>query len=456
MPIEEKDLKTILDDISYLIAARQEASVKAMLLSLRSEDIAQLINHLKNKEERLYVFKLLDTESASEVIMELDEVVREQLVDHLGMRELAELVDEMDSDDAADFVSELDEEVVDEVLENVEEEDREEVRQLLEHEEDTAGGIMALEIIAVNQSWTVDQVIQEIRRKADEVDDVYNVYVVDDDGKLVGFVTVKDLIIASGDTIVKKIMDRDVLSVPVTMDQEQVANFAKKYDLVSVPVVDADNRLLGRITIDDIVDVMVEEATEDIQKMAGLSDDEDVRQTSVFRIVRGRLPWLITGLMGGIFAAFVMASYENSLRLEMTLLFFVPVVLGMGGNVGIQSSAIVVRGLATGEISGKDIFRRLLKEMKVSLMNGLILGLVIFTVVSFGFRESSLKVGFLISSALMTVMLMAGIVGSTVPLILKKMNIDPALATGPFITTSNDIIGLYIYLAMATFFLKTL
>ncbi len=456
MPIEEKDLKTILDDISYLIAARQEASVKAMLLSLRSEDIAQLINHLKNKEERLYVFKLLDTESASEVIMELDEVVREQLVDHLGMRELAELVDEMDSDDAADFVSELDEEVVDEVLENVEEEDREEVRQLLEHEEDTAGGIMALEIIAVNQSWTVDQVIQEIRRKADEVDDVYNVYVVDDDGKLVGFVTVKDLIIASGDTIVKTIMDRDVLSVPVTMDQEQVANFAKKYDLVSVPVVDADNRLLGRITIDDIVDVMVEEATEDIQKMAGLSDDEDVRQTSVFRIVRGRLPWLITGLMGGIFAAFVMASYENSLRLEMTLLFFVPVVLGMGGNVGIQSSAIVVRGLATGEISGKDIFRRLLKEMKVSLMNGLILGLVIFTVVSFGFRESSLKVGFLISSALMTVMLMAGIVGSTVPLILKKMNIDPALATGPFITTSNDIIGLYIYLAMATFFLKTL
>ncbi|HHL74042.1 MAG TPA: magnesium transporter, partial [Bacteroidetes bacterium] len=235
MPIEEKDLKTILDDISYLIAARQEASVKAMLLSLRSEDIAQLINHLKNKEERLYVFKLLDTESASEVIMELDEVVREQLVDHLGMRELAELVDEMDSDDAADFVSELDEEVVDEVLENVEEEDREEVRQLLEHEEDTAGGIMALEIIAVNQSWTVDQVIQEIRRKADEVDDVYNVYVVDDEGKLVGFVTVKDLIIASGNTIVKTIMDRDVLSVPVTMDQEQVANFAKKYDLVSVP-----------------------------------------------------------------------------------------------------------------------------------------------------------------------------------------------------------------------------
>jgi len=218
--------------------------------------------------------------------------------------------------------SELDEEVVDEVLENVEEEDREEVRQLLEHEEDTAGGIMALEIIAVNQSWTVDQVIQEIRHKADEVDDVYNVYVVDDDGKLVGFVTVKDLIIASGDTIVRTIMDRDVLSVPVTMDQEQVANFAKKYDLVSVPVVDADNRLLGRITIDDIVDVMVEEATEDIQKMAGLSDDEDVRQTSVFRIVRGRLPWLITGLMGGIFAAFVMASYESSLRLEMTLLFF--------------------------------------------------------------------------------------------------------------------------------------
>ncbi len=456
MPIEEKDLKTILDDLEYLIKARQEASLKNMLLSLRSEDIAQLINNIKDNASRLYVFKLLDTESASEVIMELDDVVREQLVDHLEMRELAELVDEMDSDDAADFVSELDEEVVDEVLENVEEEDREEVRQLLEHEEDTAGGIMALEIIAVNQNWTVDQVIQEIRRKADEVDDVYNVYVVDDEGTLVGFVTVKDLIIASGDTIVSKIMDRDVFSVPVTMDQEQVAHYAKKYDLVSVPVVDENNRLLGRITIDDIVDVMVEEATEDIQKMAGLSDDEDLRQTSVFRIVRGRLPWLITGLMGGIFAAFVMASYEQSLRMEMTLLFFVPVVLGMGGNVGIQSSAIVVRGLATGEISGKDIFRRLAKEMKVSLINGLFLGLIIFAVVTLGFKEPSAKVGFLIGSALISVMLMAGIVGSTVPLVLKKINIDPALATGPFITTSNDIIGLYIYLAMATFFLKAL
>ena len=359
----------------------------------------------------------------------------------------------MDSDDATDFVAGLSTEMAEEVLEEAEAEGVEEVRQLMAHKEDTAGGLMALEIVTVNEDSTVDEAIAEIRKKADEVQDIYNVYVVDKEGHLVGTLALKDLILAPGHTPVAEIMNRDFKAVPVTMDQEEVAHFARRYDLVAVPVVDEHGKLLGRITIDDIVDVMQEEAEEDIQRMAGLADEEELRETSVLKIVRVRIPWLFTGLLGGLISATVLSFYSDSLEKVLSLAFFVPVITAMGGNVGIQSSAIVVRGLAMGEIDFGDIFKRLLKELKIALMNGLILGALIFLVVRIGWHEQ-VGIAMLVGGALLAVIFVASVIGTTVPLILKRLNIDPALATGPFITTSNDIVGLFIYLALATQFLE--
>lgn len=452
MQLEEQDLKTIIDDFEFLIAEKQDAKLRNILLSLHSSDIAEVTNRL-DKEEQLYIFDLMDPETASEVIIEMDEVKREVLVEQMEHDRISELVDEMDSDDAADFVSELDEETQKEVLENVEIEDVREVEELLKHREDSAGGIMALEIISVQDSITVDEAIEEIRNKADEVSELYNVYVVDKNHKLLGLVPVRDLILAQGKKPISEIMQKDYLSVPVTMDQEQVANFARKYDLVSVPVVDEKNRLLGRITIDDIVDVMEEEATEDIHKMAGFTDEEEVREKAVLRIVRARIPWLVWGLFGGLISAGVMIRFESNLKEQIVLAYFVPVIMAMAGNIGIQSSALVVRGLATGEIAAQDYLARCGKEMGISLLNGIILSSLLFAVVAIGWHnksEYSLQLALLISLALVMVILIAGVLGSTIPLVLKKFGIDPALATGPFITTSNDIIGLFIYLTIAT------
>lgn len=452
MQIEEQDLKTIVDDFEFLIEQREEAKLRNMLLSMHSSDIAEIASRLDDPD-RLYLFDLLDTEIASEVILEMDEVNREELVEQMAKERLSELVDEMDSDDATDFISEMDEQTQREVLEKVETDDVREVEELLKHREDTAGGIMALEIVAVPDDCTVDGAIQVIRNKADEVSEIYNIYVVDREQKLLGIVPVRELIIARGDRQITEIMNRDFLSVPVTMDQEEVANFARKYDLVSVPVIDEKERLLGRITIDDIVDVMEEEATEDIHKMAGFTDEEEVREKAVLRIVRARIPWLVWGLLGGLISAGVMVNFESNLKEQIVLAYFVPVIMAMAGNIGIQSSALVVRGLATGEIAAQDYLSRCGKEMGISLLNGIILSSLLFAVVAIGWHNQgthSLQLALLISLALVIVILIAGVLGSTIPLVLKKFGIDPALATGPFITTSNDIIGLFIYLSIAT------
>ncbi len=456
MHIEEQDLHELLDDLGFLIAERQDAKLRNIMLSMHPSDIAELVEQLDKDEDRSYLFNLLDAERASEAILELDDVTRESVIEDMGNRRLSELVDEMASDDAADIVSELDEEDQEEILQRVEDEDEREVRQLLEHREDSAGGIMALEIVSVAQESTVDQAIAEIRNKADEIDEIFYVYVVDDDGKLIGLVNVKDLILSRGKRQLREIMSEDFVAVPVKMDQEEVANIARKYDLVSVPVVDDHDRLLGRITIDDIVDVMEEEATEDFHKMAGLTDEEEARETSTYKIVRTRIPWLVWGLVGGLIGAGLMSQYEHALERKLMLTYFVPVIMAMAGNIGIQSSAIVVRGLATGEIVYNDIFKRCWREIKVALLNGLILAILLFIVVAVGWYHKDpqpFTVGFVIGASLLLVIVVAGAIGTTVPMILRKMNIDPALATGPFITTSNDIIGLFIYLSIGTYFI---
>lgn len=451
--MEDLDRQEILDDVSFLIEAKQASKLRAIMLAAHPADIADLLIHLEG-EHRRYLFESLDLHTAAAVILEIDASTRHELIRDYDERRISALVEEMKSDDAADFVSELPPELAAKTLKQIEPEESAEVRQLLAHEEDTAGGIMALELVAVDQDRTVGDAIGEIRKNADEIETINHVYVVDSNRRLVGSVHLKQLILAEPYTPLSEIMNRDVISVQVGTDQEEVAKLARKYDLLSVPVVDAQGRLAGRITYDDIVDVIQEEAQEDLARVAGVAEDEEPREVSIFRISRLRLPWLIVGLIGEIIAAMVLTNFSSELNKVISLVFFIPIITAMGGNAGIQASAIVVRGLATGEIDFSDTLRRLNKEFRIAMLNGLLCGLIIFGVVTVGWKNPS--IGLLIAASLMLVIMSASIVGGTVPLALKRFNVDPAIAIGPFITISNDILGLLIYMWVAMLFLEYL
>jgi len=448
--MEDLDRQEILDDVSFLIEAKQAPKLCAIMLDAHPADIADLLAHLDG-EPRRYLFEALDRHTAADAILEVGESTRQELIETCDVHQLAGLVREMNSDDAADFVSELSPELAAKILKQIEPKESAEVRQLLAHAEDTAGGIMALELVAVGQDRTVEEAINEIRKKADEIETINHVYVVDDNRGLVGMVHLKQLILAEPYTPLREIMNRDVISVQVGTDQEEVAKLARKYDLLSMPVVDSQGRLVGRITYDDIVDVMQEEVAEDISHMAGIASSGDMRESSVIRTVRLRMPWLVIGLLGGIVAAWVLSFFEHRLQENiLVLMFFVPVVMAMGGNAGIQSSTIVVHGLATGSIDMNDILRRLFKEMRVAFMNGFLCGLLIWLIITVFWRES--QFGLLVGASLLCVMFIAALVGASVPLLLKRFEIDPAIATGPFITISNDILGLFIYMGIATMY----
>jgi magnesium transporter len=452
--MEDLDRREILEDVSYLIEAKQAPKLRAIMLDAHAADIADLLTHMDG-EHRRYLFEALDFRTAADAILEVVDSTRQGLIENWNEHQLAGLVREMNSDDAADFVSELPAELAAKILKQIAPEESAEVRQLLEHEEDTAGGIMALELVAVAQERTVEDAINEIRKKADEIETINHVYVIDGNRRLVGTVHLKQLILANPYTPLREIMNRDDISVPVGTDQEEVAKLARKYDLLSVPVVDAQGRLAGRITYDDIVDVMEEEAVEDISRMAGIAshggDIRGTRETSVLRTARLRLPWLVIGLFGGIVAAWILSFFEDRLQENiLVLMFFVPVIMAMGGNAGIQSSTIVVHGLATGSIGINDMLERLLREMRVAFLNGFLCGLLLLLIIAVVWRQP--EYGALVGASLLIVMFFAAIVGASVPLLLKRFNVDPAIATGPFITISNDILGLFIYMGISTMY----
>jgi len=448
--MEDLDRQEILEDVSFLIEEKQAPKLRAIMLDAHPADIADLLMHMEG-EHRRYLFDALDLRTTADVILEVDESTRQELIQACDEDRLSGLVGEMNSDDAAAFIRELSPKLAAKVLKEIEPEDSAEVRQLLAHEEDTAGGIMALELVAVAQDRTVEEAIFEIRKKADEIETINHVYVVDHKSRLVGIVPLKKLILAEAYTPLSEIMNRDVISVQVGTDQEEVAKLARKYDLLSVPVVDAQGRLVGRITYDDIVDVIEEEAAEDFSHMAGITKNGDWRESSVLRTVRLRLPWLVIGLFGGIAAAWILSFFEGRLQENIVvLMFFVPVVMAMGGNAGIQSSTIVVHGLATGGVDLSDTFRRLAKEMRVAFLNGFLCGMLIWLIITVGWREP--QFGALVGVSLLIVMFMAALVGASIPLLLKRFDVDPAIATGPFITISNDILGLFIYMAISTLY----
>jgi magnesium transporter len=451
MPFKSETLsERLIEKIKGLIEADNREALKKVVEKTRPADLADLIEHL-DPDERLYIFHLLEPEGAGEVLVEIEAPVQERILSDLETQVISEIVEVLDSDDAADLVGDLPEDRAREIIESVGEEVSEELEKLLPYPEDTAGGIMALEFVAAKADATVQDAIETIREKGQEVENLYYVWVVDELDRLAGVISLKDLVLEPPERRVRDIMNPEVIYVDVHRDQEEVAQVVKRYDLVSVPVVDDGHRLVGRITHDDIIDVIEDEVDEDISRMAGVID-QDIAEESTIRISRARLPWLIAGLFGGLLAAVVINQFESSLEKVLALSFFFPVIMAMGGNTGTQAATVVVRGLATGDISMVNIGKRVLLELRVALLNGLICGPILGVIV--GFWLSDYGLGCVIAMSLILIILNSGIIGAAVPLTLRRLNIDPALATGPFVTTSNDIISLFIYLGLVTLFLR--
>ncbi|OPX33992.1 magnesium transporter [candidate division KSB1 bacterium 4484_188] len=443
---KDLNLEEIFDNIRYLIKKEQKNLVLNIIADLHPADIAELMSHLDD-DERRFIFNLLPSEISHEVLVELEENVKEDVLEGMDTSQIAEMVNEMDSDDAADLVSDLSAEQATEVLEKVEDESSEEIQELLLYPEDTAGGLMAKEYVAVNADMTEKDAIEEIRKKHQDVEDLYYCFVTDDFGTLLGTVSLRDLILAEPNTKIRDIMKQDIISIDSDMDQEEVAKIFKKYDLVVAPVVNKRHKLIGRITIDDVVDVIDEEIEEDLGRIAG-TGEEEILEDSVLEISRSRLPWLFISFFGEMVSALILKSFSATMEQIVATAFFIPLVMATGGSAGQQSSIIVVRGLGTGEIGLKDTRRRLKREFFVALLNGAVLAALIFLLVVILLNDYAF--GTLLSITLITIIMNATIFGAVIPLFFKKINIDPALATGPFVATFNDIIGLMIYFILLT------
>jgi magnesium transporter len=448
---EEKDnnqfqlTDKIIEQVEQLIESNNDKELQRFLSEFHYADIAEILDEL-DQNEGVYVIKLLDSETTSDILMELDEDIREKVLQNLSAKEIAEEIEELDTDDAADMISELPEDRQLEVISNiVDAEHKAEIEELLAYDEDTAGGLMAKELVKVYETWTVAGCMRRIRGQAKDVTRVHSIYVVDKQDKLIGRLSLKDLIIAKSDQKIAEISNSSVDFVNVHDDVEEVAKVMQKYDLEAIPVVDDNQVLLGRITIDDIVDVMKEEAEKDYQLAAGITSDVE-HDDSILDLTRARLPWLFLGLIGGIGAFIIMEGFQEAFDKYAVLFFFTPLIAAMAGNVGVQSSAIIVQGLANDDVKG-SVNSRLIKEMLLAALNGVILAVFLFLFV--WLYKGEIDKALAISVSLVAVIIIAGLIGTFVPLFLNKRGIDPAIATGPFITTSNDILGILLYFWIA-------
>ncbi|MCK5137491.1 MAG: magnesium transporter [Bacteroidales bacterium] len=435
-----------LIELISIIKLRDDTAALEKLKDLHPADIAEIYEGL-SLEEAKYLYLLLDPEKASDVLVELEEDDREKFLNALPSDVIAsQFIHHMDSDDAADVIGDLTEEKKQEVLLHIDDvEQAGDIVDLLSYDEDSAGGLMAKELIRVNENWGVATCIREMRKQAKDLDEIYYIYVVSDENVLLGILSLKVLLLASASTRIKDIYDAEVRSVKTDTPSEEVAQIMEKYDLIVLPVTDSIGRLMGRITIDDVVDVIRDEAERDYQLASGITTDVETTD-SAGRLSRARLPWLIIGLLGGIVVAGVIGRFEEDIKINPEMAFFIPLIAAMAGNVGIQSSAIIVQGIASNSLGLESTFRKLVKELFVALLNGLILSGLLF-LYNF-FISKNMALTFTVSSSLFVVIIFAALFGTMIPLLLNRVKIDPALATGPFITTMNDIIGLFIYFLM--------
>ena len=434
-----------LEKVVQLIANNDRIALRQLLKDLHFADVAELLEEL-NSEQATFLIKSLESEITSEALMELDEDDREKILNRLSPVEIAKEIEEMDTDDAADVVAELDDHIQKKVIEKIEDEEHaSDIVELLTYEEDTAGALMAKELVKVKETWTVAVCVREMRRQAENITRVHSIYVTDKDDKLKGRLSLKDLLTASAKTHISDVYISKVDYVSVHAKDEEVAKIMQKYDLEAIPVVDQEGVLVGRITIDDIIDFIKEEAEKDYQLAAGISQDVEA-DDNIYQLTKARLPWLILGLLGGLGSVYILQGFDEALSNYPILFFFTPLIAAMAGNVGVQSSAIIVQGLANGVVKG-SMFNRLLKEVGLALINGSILGIL---VVLFGaLVDQEFIISFTIALSMLSVIVIASLIGTFVPIILDRKGIDPAIATGPFITTSNDIFGIFLFFYIA-------
>ncbi|MCC7332590.1 MAG: magnesium transporter [Flavobacteriales bacterium] len=439
--------KEFIDKLNLAVSSKNEVAVLELIAELRPVDIAEIINE-QNLEEAILFYAFLSEEQAADVLIELDEDVREKFLKSLSSEQIAkQFIDNMDSDDAADLLSELPVEKKIEVISHIENiEQASDIIDLLNYPKDTAGGLMAKELVKVNVNWDIKTCINELRRQSLEIDNVYTVYVIDDNSMLQGIISLKRLFLTPDNNKVRDIYNDKVISVKVSMNDEDVGQIMEKYDLVVVPVVDEIGRLVGRITIDDIVDVIKEEAEKDYQLASGISENVE-HSDNIWLQTRARLPWLLVGLMGGIISSKIIGTYEEQIQIHPETAFFIPLIAAMGGNVGVQSSALVVKGLANKSLGLNGSWNKVVKEILTGLTNGLVCSSLIFMYNIFFPHGDTINwsISITVSIALISVIFFAGIFGTIIPLVLHKYKIDPALATGPFITTTNDIFGTFLY-----------
>jgi len=439
-----------IENIAQLIAKKDGNALRELLQEFHFADIAELLEQLKS-DEATYLFKQLESDLTSEALMELDEDVREKILDRLSPKEIAAELEELDTDDAADIIAELDKKIQQKVIDKIEDEEHAaDIVELLKYDENTAGALMAKELVQVKETWTVAGCVREMRRQAENVTRVHSIYVTNKEGELTGRLSLKDLLTAETSTKISDVYIPKVDYVTVHTENEEVARIMQKYDLEAIPVVDEKGILVGRITIDDIVDFIKDEAEKDYQMAAGISQDVEA-DDSVIDLTKARLPWLVLGLLGGLGSVYIMKGFDEAIATHVELFFFTPLIAAMAGNVGVQSSAIIVQGLANDNVKG-SLFKRLLKEVALALINGIALGLL---VILFGvLSEMDQKVAFTIAISMLLVIIVAALVGTFVPIILDKKGIDPAIATGPFITTSNDIFGIFLFFFIAKMILN--
>jgi magnesium transporter len=448
----KKKEPTMLGKLKDLINQNREFDIIDLFVDMHPADIADLIDEL-DEEDRLHLFSLLDVDKASDVILELSDTSREQLIEDLSNEQLTDIIEEMESDDAADIIAELSDEQAKAVLDAIEPEESQEVKELLKYAEDTAGGIMQSELVSVQKQATINDAFQAVVDAKDDMENIHNIFVVDEENKLVGAVPLQRLITMKRFMPIIDAIDADIPSVNAQMDQEEVARLFKKYDLVSIGVVDVEQHLLGRITIDDIMDTVQEETSEDIYRIAGLGHDDTIFNRTT-ESVKKRLPWLYLNLITALTSVLVIGFFEDTIKMMVALVFFMPVIAGLGGNAGGQTLALIIRGIALGEITFENAKRVLLRQVAVGITNGIAVGFII-AIIAWLWKGIPL-LGLIIGLAMIVSVFMGTMVGVLIPLALKRLNFDPALGSNILLTAFTDAFGFFSYLTLASFFLKLL
>ncbi len=442
-----------IENFERLVEDQNEAKAREELEGLHPADIAELLRQLSLRQAE-WLFNLIsDKEQKAEVLMELDEEDRKKLLEHMEPEQIGEFIDLLDTDDAVDLIQDLDKEDREEVIQHIDDvEQAGDIVDLLQYDEDTAGGLMGTEMVVVNENWSMPECLREMRRQAEDLDNLYYVYVTDDSDRLKGIFPLKKMITHPSVSKIKHVMETDPVSVKTSTPIDEVAIDFEKYNLVAMPVVDSIGRLVGQITVDDIMDQLREQSERDYQLASGISSDVDA-DDSVLQQTKARIPWLLIGIVGGIINSIILTGFEAQIAAVTALAIFIPLIGGTGGNVGVQASAIVVQGLANGRLDIRNAWRQIGRESLVAMLNAIIISGVVLVYVLLT-QPHMYAVSFAVAASLFCVVIFATVFGTFVPLTLEKLKINPALATGPFIQITNDVVGLLIYVSMSIWMLR--